>query len=181
MAQPGTLERAAGGLGDCPQPAPVGSSGGEHLLSRVVLLFSVSLALKAIKWFFYLLLLLLLILFYLSKRRPVQPLPALGLWGGSAWQCPSYMHRGGGEVGDRQGACLTTAPRDLKAIAVVTEPNSSPGWTLPHHQAMVPGPSSPEPPQRSPPATGPCCHLVYKLALPQPTKKPLVHILAPRG
>lgn len=67
LAQPGTLGRAASkgwGLRSAaaplPQPALLGSGGGEHLLSCVIL-SSVSLVLKAIKSFFYLLLITLLL------------------------------------------------------------------------------------------------------------------------
>lgn len=176
MAQPSTLERAAAGgrgLGECcgtaaapcPQPAPLGSAGGEHLSSGVVL-FSVSLALKAIKWFFYLLLLIIILLLVntillkqiisqaaawlysaqvgTAQDTCTQPALIFSSWGGGNLYelLPQSLRkrrppRGGG---------LTAALGDLRATAGMTEPSSSQGWMWPCHPALVPSPSSPEPP-----------------------------------
>lgn len=115
LAQPGFWGRAAGGgwglrtaAAPHPQPAPLGSGGGEHL-SSCVILFSVALVLKAIKSFFYLLLIFVIVLVNTVFLRqitgtPVLCLPSLRLQCGSAWhsvgtahgtQSPSCCCRGG--------------------------------------------------------------------------------------
>lgn len=73
-----------------------------------------------------------------------QPPPISSSWrGGNLYELLPQSLR---KRRPRMGGGLTAALGDLRATAGMTEPSSSQGWMWPCHPALVPSPSSPEPP-----------------------------------